>query len=102
MIDPQDLQCKHDHDHDHKIGSGPVSAQPAKPDLPTLHHPMIVHFLAVNRLHTSRGTLNNSLYTDLLSVPGPVAVEDKEEKEASVSNNSNELSLMSSVPALLP
>ena len=63
---------------------------------------MIVHFLAVNRLHTGGGTPNSSLCAESLSVPGPVTVEDEEEEEASVSDNSNKLSSVSSVLALLP
>ena len=102
IVDPQDLQREHDHDHDCEMGPGPVSAQPAKPNLPTPHHPTIVCFPAVNRLHTDGGMPNSSLCADPLSVPGPVAVEDKEEEEASISDNGNKLSLVSSVPALLP
>ena len=97
MVDPWDLQHKHDHDHDHKIGPSPASAQLTEPNLPTLHHPTIVCFLAVNRLHTGRGTPNSSLCADPLSVPGPVTVKDEEEEEASISDNSNKLSSVSSI-----
>ena len=102
MVDPQDLQHEHEHDHDYEMGPSPASAQPAEPDLLTLHHPMIVCFPAVNRLHTGEGMPNSSLHANPLSVPGPVTIEDEEEEEASISDNGDKLSLVSSVPVLLP